>query len=228
MPDDNGSETSPEDSSTTHFVRITSGGKIRLWVDFSLKFLQENPGRPLTLHTLPPGSLTNVVSVKTAAAPLDEIDRIEDRSGQQTPQDDLERRNKSCPSTSNIPRLISVVEIIKREYLKTKTPDHSSTGLFQYNRLGILEELESSTGAKSISSEEEHRQNEISAVIEGNNYPRQVITPYMQVTLCTSALPAMEGETTAQPPSVRKVTKSSKTRLRRRLKKKLAKEVATT
>ena len=42
-------------------------------------------------------------------------------------------------SVSNVPRLISVVEIIKREYLKIA--DTSLVGLYQYNELSTLEDL---------------------------------------------------------------------------------------
>ena len=41
-------------------------------------------------------------------------------------------------STLVIPRLISVVEIIKREWLKTSPAP--SLGLYQYNEIGTLEE----------------------------------------------------------------------------------------
>jgi hypothetical protein len=42
-----------------------------------------------------------------------------------------------------VPRLISVVEIIKREYMKKLELEHSSSllGLHQYNEIGTLEEL---------------------------------------------------------------------------------------
>ena len=47
------------------------------------------------------------------------------------------------PSTSTVSRLISVVEIIKREYLKILETTHSTKlhGLHQYNEIGILEDL---------------------------------------------------------------------------------------
>ena len=47
------------------------------------------------------------------------------------------------PSTSTVSRLISVVEIIKREYLKTLETTHSTRlhGLHQYNEIGTLEDL---------------------------------------------------------------------------------------
>ena len=47
------------------------------------------------------------------------------------------------PSTSMVSRLISVVEIIKREYLKILETTHSTRlhGLHQYNEIGTLEDL---------------------------------------------------------------------------------------
>jgi hypothetical protein len=47
------------------------------------------------------------------------------------------------PSTSMVSRLISVVEIIKREYLKMLETTHSTRlhGLHQYNEIGTLEDL---------------------------------------------------------------------------------------
>lgn len=46
-------------------------------------------------------------------------------------------------STVNISRLISVTEIIKREYLKKLRETHSNrlSGLHQYNKIGFLEDL---------------------------------------------------------------------------------------
>ena len=47
------------------------------------------------------------------------------------------------PSTNTVSRLISVVEIIKREYLKILETTHSARfhGLHQYNEIGTLEDL---------------------------------------------------------------------------------------
>jgi hypothetical protein len=47
------------------------------------------------------------------------------------------------PSTSTVPRLITVVEIIKRECLKVLETTHSARllRLHQYNEIGTLEDL---------------------------------------------------------------------------------------
>jgi hypothetical protein len=56
---------------------------------------------------------------------------------------------------TNIPRLISVVEIIKREYLKTREVDQLR-GLHQYNEIGCLET-------------DEPREVELAEALEGKN-----------------------------------------------------------
>ncbi|KAJ7454507.1 hypothetical protein FB451DRAFT_954104, partial [Mycena latifolia] len=49
----------------------------------------------------------------------------------------------SSHTVSTVPRLISVVKIIKRQYLKKLELKYSSTflGLHQYNEVGTLQEL---------------------------------------------------------------------------------------
>jgi hypothetical protein len=126
-----------------HELRITTGGKIENWVKFALDFLQvrsrlrspppharetadqrqreENAMRPLILHTLP----AKKNPTADATEPL-----VRDAPPDSSPYPAL-----------TIPRLISVVEIIKREYLKALDATHPPvlTGLHQYNELGSLE-----------------------------------------------------------------------------------------
>ena len=63
-------------------------------------------------------------------------------------------------STTLIPRLISVAEIIKREYVKkldsTLAEKGCLSGLHQYNELGTLEERDEGAG-KVLSEEDRHR-----------------------------------------------------------------------
>lgn len=73
---------------------------------------------------------------------------------------------KSPHSTSNIPRLISVSEIIKREYFRKLPPD--STGLYQYNYLGYLEEDDPALSNPNTLDEND-RTEYITAVLEGKN-----------------------------------------------------------
>lgn len=64
-------------------------------------------------------------------------------------------------STATIPRLISVVEIIKREYLKTLSSEEPNllTGLHQYNEMGLLE----------ATPEQEDRAQMVADVLAGTN-----------------------------------------------------------
>jgi hypothetical protein len=77
-------------------------------------------------------------------------------------------RERAIPlSTTTIPRLISVVEIIKREYLKTLEMTHSRvlSGLYQYNEIGYLEQDESQDSMPS----EEDRAQALAMALEGKN-----------------------------------------------------------
>jgi len=158
-------------------MRITQGGKIRTWVEFALKIFevcispviimlhnercmdaQENEERALVLHTLP----------TTAKTKSKENERIEVDAGdgsepqpqdapkpQQGVVDVAEGKRSLSASTTTIPRLISVVEIIKREYLVAMNAKRSVdlVGLYQYNEMGSLEdrvENERKEGEESV------------------------------------------------------------------------------
>lgn len=75
-------------------------------------------------------------------------------------------RMHACMTT--IPRLISVVEIVKREYLKTLDPALAQSGklsgLFQYNQIGELDQPDEPQGTFSP---EEARQREITLALSG-------------------------------------------------------------
>ena len=72
---------------------------------------------------------------------------------------------------STIPRLISVVEIIKREYLKSRPKARVRVGLWQYNEIGWLEVGDGSGGADASggqgTSKEEDRAKMIVEALEG-------------------------------------------------------------
>jgi hypothetical protein len=77
-------------------------------------------------------------------------------------------------STDTIPKLISVAEIIKREYLKSCNT--RSTGLHQYNQVGCLEDLSYDWGTASEIQQtaeeleqqaEETRRSELAEVLKG-------------------------------------------------------------
>ena len=80
------------------------------------------------------------------------------------------------PSTSTVSRLISVVEIIKREYLKTLEITRSTRlhGLHQYNEIGTLEDLglvaaSSNDGKDLESAQEVERSRNIIEAISGKH-----------------------------------------------------------
>ena len=76
--------------------------------------------------------------------------------------------------TTTIPRLITVAEIIKREYLKAQKPKlgdgKSMVGLYQYNYLGCYEDENGRTGeSQEDTEEEESRRKRIRLLLEGKN-----------------------------------------------------------
>lgn len=96
----------------------------------------------MTLHTLP---ADNGKVVDTGPVTESVEGGIAGESVPQATTSANPKREARMPtSMSTIPRLISVVEIIKREYLKTLDPVLAEagklSGLHQYNELGALEE----------------------------------------------------------------------------------------
>ncbi|TFY72052.1 hypothetical protein EVG20_g978 [Dentipellis fragilis] len=183
-----------------HEMRITSHGKMRGWVDFALQFFEANGERPLVLHTLP-------------AKPKDEqvngVAEGTETRGEKT------KEKSMASATATIPRLVSVVEIIKREYLKTidMQKELEKSGLYQYNEIGYLEE------EQEVEESLEDRADMIAKALDGTKNVRIQRTPYMKVTLCRTELPqlATQGKT-AQAPLKRKLAKSARARLRKKLK----------
>lgn len=264
------------DPSVAHEIRITSHGKIKNWVSFALDHFQvriltctcyacayregiaqKYEDRPLVLHTLPP-------SKDKRPAPGDESETQHGRPPhppESERADSSEKEAKAArlhPSMATIPRLVSVVEIIKREYLKTLDPAlaqaGSLSGLHQYNEMGDLEEhgLVEGTG-----NEEQDRLESLAHALQGRNQcvcPRscfirvyliflarrslkQKKTAFMRVSLCRKEAPELvrKGVTCVclgagaaapltdlcrryQRPTVRKLSKSTRARLRKKLK----------
>ncbi|KAL7412002.1 hypothetical protein BDY24DRAFT_394266 [Mrakia frigida] len=204
-------ETSP------HLMRISTQGHLKNYVAFALKFLQENPPRPLTMHTLPP------TPTPTSAEPLASSSTFK-------PKPSKARSN----TTHLIPKLISTVEIVKREYLALLALDREAQrlrlrevakgkgkevekdvsmedddeeergeeeegmrGLWQYNETGCLEDLEEDTSAEEGGGERDSvREAELALerlkeVLSGKVGPKMVHTPYFKVTLSTIPLPEM-------------------------------------
>ncbi|KAG2018696.1 hypothetical protein CC2G_008101 [Coprinopsis cinerea AmutBmut pab1-1] len=202
-------------------IRITSNGKIKTWVSLALAHLEKAGDIPLVLHTLPAKDAENV---KTGASP------------------------KMPPSVTTVPRLLTVVEIIKREFLKRLAEKRSVRlkGLHQYNEIGILEDLErEEDDAMAVEGEEvstaekeKKRAEKIVQMLSGTNqYGTRILlierdannvhnsvklvqTPYMRVTLSLYELPAsLVKGATYQPPKSRKLSKSAKARAKKREKK---------
>ncbi|KAL0576811.1 hypothetical protein V5O48_005181 [Marasmius crinis-equi] len=124
---------------------------------------------------------------------------------------------------NTIPRLVSVVEIIKREYIKVLEMKHSTRliGLHQYNQIGTLEDL-GIVGATTDADEdgEDQKTLELTSALEGKNFPKQKQNPYMKITLCRSELPDLVTKgATYQPPARRRMSKSARARAKKRQRK---------
>ncbi|CAE6438944.1 unnamed protein product [Rhizoctonia solani] len=180
------------DDTSPHSMRIASHGKISLLVAFALKFLKENPRRPLVLHTLPHKSETGA-------------------TGTEGSEPDAKKRKIESPTT-NVARLISVVEIIKREF--------KDGSLHQYNEIGCLDAPSSREGGPGVGVPSEpgvERQAALLKVVEGKNHLPIQRTPYMRITLSQTVLPESQvPNTTYQPPVVKKQSRGTRKRSRRR------------
>lgn len=131
---------------------------------------QDNPGKPIILHTLPSNPSSNglpevIASAGTVQGNSERIEELPEEEKVNAAMNGIAKAK--CNSTQIIPRLISVVEIIKREYFKSKEPGLQNTGLYQYNYLGFLEESKDMSNSKI--SDEDVRQKDIAAVLEGQN-----------------------------------------------------------
>ncbi|RDX43990.1 hypothetical protein OH76DRAFT_1389803 [Lentinus brumalis] len=188
--------------SSPHEMRITNHGKINSWVSFALDHLQKHEDRPLVLHTLPASKGKARASVQDAVAE--------------------EKSSKGLhPSMTTIPRLVSVVEIIKREYLKTMDPAlaeaGSLSGLHQYNEVG---DLADAGYAESAESAEEDRLQSLARALQGRHHVQQKKIAFMRVTLSRKPLPALAASgATYQSPAVRRLSKSARARLKNRARK---------
>ena len=98
---------------------------------------QENEEKALVLHTLP-------AAKKGGSIQIEKTDNAGDNDETQLENDTATKDKKKglSPSTTTIPRLITVAEIIKREYLLAmdakRMPD--LVGLYQYNEIGCIED----------------------------------------------------------------------------------------
>ncbi|KAI0084112.1 hypothetical protein BDY19DRAFT_556373 [Irpex rosettiformis] len=179
--------TDPEglrDHLKAHEIRITTHGKMQAWVEFALDFFEKNETRPLILHTLP------AKAKDSAESDIDGRDVLE--TSATTPQRTEKKKESDNDSALLVPRLVSVVEIIKREYLKeldTTLADGRGTlsGLHQYNELGNTAPSNDQDEAGCL---EEQRAHEISRVLNSKNYPKlKRKHAFMKITLSRTPLP---------------------------------------
>ncbi|KAH8096854.1 hypothetical protein BXZ70DRAFT_944808 [Cristinia sonorae] len=181
-----------------HEIRITSHGKIHNWVDFALKHFEAKPDEALVLHTLP-------LPAKDTVAQPESVDAKSDRE-------------RLPHSVANVPRLISVVEIIKREYLKQLDSIHQDhgklSGLYQYNEIGSLPDpMEEG----DVAGAEQARVQALANALQGKKHLKIKKSPYMKVILSRRELDdAHLRAFTKQPPSIRKLPRSTVNRAKRR------------
>ncbi|KAL1685540.1 hypothetical protein GGG16DRAFT_66087, partial [Schizophyllum commune] len=118
-------------------------------------------------------------------------------------------------STVAMSRLISVAEIVKREYL-TELDKKKSTrlnGLHQYNFIGYTDGALSSDKGKG-KEKEVSRPEAILDALSGSKYIVQRQLPWMSITLSIEPLTGQAGS--YQQPLPRNLTKSAKTRAKQR------------
>ncbi|KAI0788076.1 hypothetical protein C8Q74DRAFT_1255600 [Fomes fomentarius] len=199
--------------SAPHEIRITNHGKINHWVTVALEYLQKYEDGRLMLHTLPGGK------GKGPGCEQSE-ERVAEAATETARAGKNGKPERMHPCMSTIPRLVSVVEIIKREYLKTLDATEAEggtlSGLHQYNEIGELEE-----GGKA-GNEEEGRLESLARALQGRNHVQQKKIAFMRITLCRKKLPELPGKAaTYQAPSVRRLKKSARLRLKNRRKKRM-------
>ncbi|KAJ4476637.1 hypothetical protein J3R30DRAFT_3214602, partial [Lentinula aciculospora] len=179
-------------------MRITRAGKLTNYVKYALESLEKNDKKPIIIHTRPKSQDELVAS-------------------------DAQQESKTAPNVSlsltTTPRLISVVEIIKREYLKDLEKRRSTRliGLHQYNEIGSLQDHSGSSFGKET---DESRAQRIVTVLRGKNFPKQQQFPYMRITLSTCELPELvKNGATYQKPLMRTMSKAAKKRAKTNQKK---------
>ncbi|KAG8908334.1 hypothetical protein FRB99_007260 [Tulasnella sp. 403] len=210
LPENSAWPTIPAGGSTLvcdepHLLRVGSGSKMKALVKWSIQFLLDNPRRPLTLHTLSPAESAFVAS-------------------------GMSRHNRDVVTSKNVSltaRLISIVEIIKREYPKalraqTKQSDPIKVldivTLYQYNEVKCFEDVESQGGTAAV--EPVSREEEIMSAFKGKKHLPVKRTPYMRITLCGRPLPMYEAKGATPQVSNSRLTKIQRVRAAKRAAKK--------
>ncbi|KDQ59210.1 hypothetical protein JAAARDRAFT_33946 [Jaapia argillacea MUCL 33604] len=195
-------------------IRITSHGKIRTWVEYSLNLLENTADAAVTFHTLPPpksSSRTENSSVESRT-----LDDTGTSIEGHVPAESKSSK-KLASSAACIPRLVSVVEIIKREFLK-KAPATAGQvgGLHQYNEIGYVEENGSAADLHIVLQ------------LNGSKFLKQQRTPFIKVTLSRQRLPeTVLDKVTYQTPITKTLSRSARARAKKRSKKDGEKFAAT-
>ncbi|KAK4686428.1 hypothetical protein P7C73_g3700, partial [Tremellales sp. Uapishka_1] len=164
----------PSSSTRPHEMRIAPSGSMQNYIKFALNFLSENPKRPLVLHTMPPSESSKGPTASIALAPPT------------TPTSLPTSTSTLHPSTLSTPRLISIVEIIKRDYmtdlslLENGKGKNRADGLWQYTESGLL-------SPSSVRPEQDGR-TDLERVLSGKTKPKMTHQPYLKITLSTRPL----------------------------------------
>ncbi|KAM6503563.1 hypothetical protein JOM56_000506 [Amanita muscaria] len=225
-----------QEQTAAYPVRITNHSKLKVYISSALDFFDKNKDTPILFHTLPPGYLTSSKDERERKRPRLDAGPSTDNPDQREPTKSRSQRaanSSTKPVTETIPRLITVVEIIKREFLKNLALKHSPrlAGLYQYTEIGCLEDVQKSNAEETSSvpsagAEEEEddleelfdeRAKEVVEALSGKNHVRRKRTPYMKITLSLTTIPALEEQGASyQAPTIRKLSKSAKSRARKR------------
>ncbi|KAF7307796.1 OPT oligopeptide transporter [Mycena kentingensis (nom. inval.)] len=204
----------PDAPENPYLLRITAAGKMSAYVTFALAFFEKHPSIAITLHTLPLPRVAKELSPDKGKQP--EGSAKGRKNGKNRDGD----APKPPPSSLTVPRLVSVVEIIKREYVKALPATGGVTGLYQLNEIGILEDLGPEYATENRAEDvdpEEARARAIAAQLNGKKHVQIKQTPYMKITLSTAEIrPPPNSKATQQAPHKKKISKSAKARAKKR------------
>ncbi|GAA5879798.1 hypothetical protein JCM1840_001900 [Sporobolomyces johnsonii] len=199
-------------------LRVTTQAKMLNLIAFALSHLREHESTPLVLHCLPPPPSSSSAAAPSTSTQPDSAAPAPAPAPAPTP-----KASSSSPasrkSTDALPKLVSVVEIIKREYasLLAASPDSSDKGkgkelptdsaaplpalreLHQYTLLTTLEVLRlAGPSPKEQEDEEMERTRQELIALEWltgkagkGKRPRRKHTPCMVVVLSLQPLDAL-------------------------------------
>lgn len=180
-------------------VRVADHTKMKACISFCLRYLSENEGATLMLHTLPAHSNGN-----------------DDVAGEPK-----RKKAKLASPTANISRLVSVAEVVKREFSASRQAESklpSGALLHQYNYIGCLPD--STNGSSKVNDDP------VLLALEGKNHLKRISTAYMKIYLTTEPRPDLEalGCTYQEPLLPPKKSRSARARAKKRAAKAEVKE----